>query len=211
MLWGGFVCDSSFRFISSDAKSWEDGVIIPFSNISQRFTENIFLFITYTHCAVFGFFSVCVFLFVQIPSGVLTTQTLSFIVDTSFRKQVKERSPLSKDVWFSWQSPVLSLFPVPLLQASHSVQQRFVHRRALQRWMRIGLQWIKWVEIGKQDIYINFLLPEYILQDIRQVIYFLILTMSLSLLSMITPRFVFLYCSRWQTVYSLKTHFWLVG
>lgn len=64
---------------NSEAKSWEDVVIIPFPNISQRFTENIFLFITYTHSCFW--FSLCVFIRLNSIRGADYTDALSFIVD----------------------------------------------------------------------------------------------------------------------------------
>ena len=67
-----------FSSFYSEAKSWEDVVIIPSPNISQRFMENIFFSITYTH-SCFGFFlCVCLFILPNPIRGADYTDTTVF-------------------------------------------------------------------------------------------------------------------------------------
>lgn len=143
---------SSFN---SEAKSWEDVVIIPFPNISQRFTENIFLSITYTHSCFWFFLGVCLFICPNSIRGADYTDTLSSIVDTSFRKQVKERSPTFQGCVVFFAKPSALCFPVPLLQALSFLSSRGLYTGELCRggWELAFSE--SWVEIGKQDIHIN--------------------------------------------------------
>ena len=112
-----------FSSFYSEAKSWED-VIIPSPNICQRFTENIFPSITYTQSCFWFFLFVCLFILPDSIRGADYTDTLSFIVDTSFRKQVKERSPTLQGCVVFFAKPIALCFPVPPLQALSFLSNR---------------------------------------------------------------------------------------